>query len=147
MVALHDAVAFGYRRIVVPVALCLSTVANLAKVGKLVSFLLFFSSTRQVVIGEFLLIEGLQTLPGIIVLDRHKTGKVAEVLGRLCPDPEAATHTDVLVEEVGTLGIHHRSGTELQTQRLLLILKHQVFVAETHTHGDAEERRLLAIQH
>ena len=103
VVALHDAVAVGDGSIVIPGTLRLCPIAHLVQKRALV-----LRTGTPIVAGIGGLIVRLQALPGIIVLDSYIIGKVAEVLDRLCPDPEATTHANVLVEEVGALSIHHR---------------------------------------
>ena len=84
-----------------------------------------------------------QALPGIQVFPCGIVGKSSEVLGRLGPDSQAATDTDVFVEEVGSFGIHHRGGTELDVSLDAIFFEFEVFVSKTQTHGNAEERRGL----
>ena len=144
MVALHHAVAVGHGRILVPLALRLRPIADLAQIGQLVLQLRLISgSGKDIVAREFRFIEGLQSFPCIDVLNSHETGKVAKVFGRLRPDSQTTTNTDVLIEEVGTLGIHHCGGMEIDRSRLTIFFEGEFLATKAQTHGDTEERGLF----
>ena len=129
VVALHHTVAVGDGGVGFPGTLRVCLIAHLAQVGILVLDIHVLGGTRKVVTREGCLIVGLQALPDVIILTAYIISKVAEVLGRLCPDPEAATHAYILVEEVGSFGIDHRGGTELELHLLAHTLELEIFTA------------------
>ena len=97
-------------------------------------------------------------------MDIAHFGQITKVFCRHGTNTKATTHTYVLIEEIGTLGVNHRGSTEINTQlsvacsielqsygiirflvEEIIASKGDILSADANTHRYAKERRILCI--